>query len=409
MGRWTYPRVRFGLLLALFLAAAMAAPAASSASLRTRLDDALSTSRVPRSATGVLAIDLTDGSRVYGLHVGYSFRPASNQKLLVAVAALQRLGSDTRLETLVLGQGALDGTVWRGRLVLKGFGDPMLKSADLATLARIIRGFDITRVTGRIVGDESYFDTRRTAPGWKPGYYKEESPPLSALVVNRAKLDGRVVDSPAWAAAVLFRRALRAEGISVPSRAVAGTASPDALALAGARVVSPPVWRMVRRMNKVSDNFVAEMLLKGLGARFRNSGTTSAGARVVRNVLNGRGVPLEGVRIADGSGLSDYDRLTARALAALLISVWSDSTIDDAFVGSLPIAGVDGTLEDRMTREPAYADVRAKTGTTSRASTLSGYVRTRYVFSILMNGNPVPWWYARRAQDRFAQVLTGAS
>jgi D-alanyl-D-alanine carboxypeptidase/D-alanyl-D-alanine-endopeptidase (penicillin-binding protein 4) len=409
MGRWTYPRVRPGLFLALLLAAALAAPSASSASLRSRLNDALSGSGVPRSATGVLAIDLRSGSRVYGINPGVPFRPASNQKLLVAVAALQRFGSDTRLETLVLGDGELDGSVWRGRLVLKGFGDPMLTSRDLGRLAKTIHGVGITRVTGRIVGDESYFDTRRTAAGWKPSYYKDESPPLSALVVNRAKLDGRVVGNPARAAAILFRRALLAEGITVPLSPVAGTAGPDALVLAGARAVSPPVWRMVQRMNKVSDNFVAEMLLKGLGARFRNSGTTSAGARVVRGVLNGRGVPLEGVRIADGSGLSDYDRLTARALAALLISVWSDSTIDDAFVDSLPIAGVDGTLEDRMTREPAFGDVRAKTGTTSRASTLSGYVRTRYVFSILMNGNPVPWWYARRAQDRFAQVLTGAS
>jgi D-alanyl-D-alanine carboxypeptidase/D-alanyl-D-alanine-endopeptidase (penicillin-binding protein 4) len=150
------------------------------------------------------------------------------------------------------------------------------------------------------------------------------------------------------------------------------------------------------------------MLLKQVGARVRGEGTTSSGARVVVSELRQRGVPLDGVRIADGSGLSAYDRLTARALAALLISAWSDATIKDAFVASLPIAGVSGTLEDRMTRAPAYANVYAKTGTTSTSSTLSGYVKTRYVFSILQNGYPVAWYYARRMQDRFATVLAGA-
>jgi serine-type D-Ala-D-Ala carboxypeptidase/endopeptidase (penicillin-binding protein 4) len=114
------------------------------------------------------------------------------------------------------------------------------------------------------------------------------------------------------------------------------------------------------------------------------------------------------VRIVDGSGLSRYDRLTARALAALLISAWSDAEIKDPFVASLPVAGVSGTLEDRMKRLPAYGNVRAKTGTTDTSSSLSGYVRTRYVFSILQNGYPIAWYYARRTQDRFAQVLAGA-
>jgi PBP4 family serine-type D-alanyl-D-alanine carboxypeptidase len=161
-------------------------------------------------------------------------------------------------------------------------------------------------------------------------------------------------------------------------------------------------------MNKESDNFYAEMLLKHLGARLRGAGTTADGARVVRRVLRLRGVPLDGVRVADGSGLSLRDRITARSLAALLISAWSDLAIKRPFVDSLPVAGVDGTLEDRMTGGAAYRHVRAKTGTTNTASSLSGYARRRYVFSILQNGRPIPWWNARLAQDRFAQILAGA-
>ena len=170
---------------------------------------------------------------------------------------------------------------------------------------------------------------------------------------------------------------------------------------------SPALRWLVRTMDRQSDNFYAEMLTKLVGALEADEGTTSAGTKVIRKELRSRDVPMRGVVISDGSGLSAYDRLTARAVAKLLRSACADSKISTAFVDSLPIAGVNGTLVDRMTSGPAYRNVYAKTGTTDSASALSGYVRSRYVFSILMNGKPDPWWYARQAQDRFAQVLAG--
>jgi D-alanyl-D-alanine carboxypeptidase len=291
--------------------------------------------------------------------------------------------------------------------VLKGYGDPTLSRTDLVALVRQVREAGVTRVTGRIEGDESFFDTRRVAPGWKPSYYKVESPPLSALVVDYAKVNGRTVDDPALAAAVAFRRALRSATVRVPGTAVKGVAARGASPLA--RVSSPRAARLVRTMDLRSDNFFAEMLVKQLGARRRDEGTTAAGMRVVRSVLRERGVPLEGVRVVDGSGLSRYDRLTARAVVALLISAWSDPVVKMPFLRSLPVAGVSGTLSDRMTRAPARGNVYAKTGTTDVASALSGYVKTRYVFSILQNGYPIAWWYARRGQDRFATILAAAA
>jgi D-alanyl-D-alanine carboxypeptidase len=341
-----------------------------------------------------------------------SLRPASNEKLTVAVATLDRLGVTFQIPTEVLGEGALDNGVWEGRLILKGYGDPSLTRRGLARLAAQVRTAGIVKVTGAILGDETFFDTVRVGPGWKPSYYKEESPPLSALVVDRARIGTRISDEPARTAALLFKQALKAAGISVPGRAVKGAAGPSAGVLA--HIHSALLSTLVRRMNRRSDNFFAEMLLKELGAQRRGSGTTADGARVVRSELNERGVTMTGVRIADGSGLSAYDRLTARAIGELLISAVSDPTIKAAFVASLPVAGVNGTLADRMTTGPAYRHVFAKTGTTDRASALSGYATNtsyvpRYVFAILMNGNPVPWWTARRAQDRFAQVLAGAA
>jgi serine-type D-Ala-D-Ala carboxypeptidase/endopeptidase (penicillin-binding protein 4) len=395
--------------LALLLAVQGVAGSASvgAATLRQRLDRALTVQGVSRAATGAIAIDLANGDTVYRLHASLALEPASNQKLAVALAALDRLGAGYRLPTDVLGIGSQSGSVWRGSLVLKGYGDPSLSRADLRRLATRIRDRGIRTITGRVFGDESYYDLRRTCPGWKPGWYKIESPPLSALVVARAKVGGRTVDDPALAAAAGFKAALEAKGVDVVRAARVGPPPGAAVRLAGAW--SPLLSGLVRRMNKQSDNFYAEMLLKHLGAKVRGAGTTYDGARVVRTVLRRRGVPLVGVRLADGSGLSLRDRLTARALAALLISAWSDPAVRRPFVVSLPVAGVDGTLEDRMGSGAAYRHVRAKTGTTNTASSLSGYVRTRFVFSILQNGHPIPWWYARRAQDRFAQILAGAS
>ena len=393
------------ILLRLFIAAlALAACAEAAATpLATRLERALAAPGVSWASTGVIATELPTRRVVYGRNADRALRPASNQKLVVALAALDELGPRFRIATRVLGEGRRDGAAWRGRLVLKGYGDPTLGRDDLARLARRVEAQGIQRVTGAIVGDESYFDARRTAPGWKPSFYKNECPPLSALVVGAGKLAGRTVDDPALAAARAFRQALRAEGIAVPRRAVRGVAAVGADPLAEA--FSASMSAIVGRMNRESDNFLAETLLKELGARELGRGTTAAGARVARGVLAERDVPLAGVRIVDGSGLSGGNRLTARALAALLASAWSDPAIGDPFVRSLPVAGVNGTLKDRLARPPARGIVRAKTGTTREASTLSGYVGPRYVFSVLQNGNPIPWSSARRAQDRFAQVL----
>jgi serine-type D-Ala-D-Ala carboxypeptidase/endopeptidase (penicillin-binding protein 4) len=170
-------------------------------------------------------------------------------------------------------------------------------------------------------------------------------------------------------------------------------------------VQSPPLGTILRFMDRESDNFTAELLLKQLGAIGLDRGTSAAGAAVVMQELAEAGVPMAGVRIVDGSGLSRLDRLTANALAAILKAAYADPTIKPAFVASLPVAGINGTLEDRLRRPPTRGRVLAKTGTTSDASALSGYVSTRYVFTVMQNGHPLSYWWARRAQDRFVGVL----
>jgi PBP4 family serine-type D-alanyl-D-alanine carboxypeptidase len=210
---------------------------------------------------------------------------------------------------------------------------------------------------------------------------------------------------PALAAGKQFRLALRSVGIVVRGKTELGVADPLAEQLV--TTASAPLSRIVRFMNRESDNFTAELLLKQLGAADEGTGTSTAGAKAVRRMLRDAAIPLAGVRIVDGSGLSPRNRLTASALIGLLVAAWRDPVIRPAFVQSLAVAGVNGTLEDRLERPPARGAVLAKTGTTRESSALSGYVRARFAFAVLQNGRPVPHYWARHAQDRFAAVLAG--
>jgi D-alanyl-D-alanine carboxypeptidase/D-alanyl-D-alanine-endopeptidase (penicillin-binding protein 4) len=391
-------------LVAVLLAAAGTAHA-STLPLATRLAAALAVPGNSPSASAALAVDLTTGQVVFSRNPDLPLAPASNEKLTVTYTALEELGPDYRFRTEVFATGRQDGSTWLGDLYLKGFGDPTLTSLDLDRLATQIAQLGITRVAGRIVADESWFDALRIAPGWKSGFFVTECPPLSALVVDGDWYDGHHALQPAIAAAGDFRRLLRRRGVAVGA-VVPGRAPEGALALA--QVESEPLADVVRAMDVDSDNFIAEMLLKDVGAEVGGGGTTAAGIEIVRRDLAAAGLPLAGVRLADGSGLSLDDRLTARFLTALLQTLWSDPDLHDPFWSALPVAGRSGTLEKRMRRAPAYGVVRAKTGTTDRASALSGYVGDRYVFAVLQNGWPVSEWAARRAQDRFATALASA-
>lgn len=384
-------------------AAALPARQAVERTLPTRLARALVVPHVDASRSAAIAVDLGTGQVVYRRNPALSLAPASTEKLALSFALLSHLGPVYRIETRVLGSGELVGATWRGDVALEGAGDPTLSSADLARLAAQVRGQGIRRVEGRILGDESFYDARRTAPGWKARYFIGESPPLSALVVDRARIAGRTSRTPALAAAALFRDALRRAGVTVTGAAVAGRAATEDVLLA--RHLSAPLQRLLRAVNGESDNFSAEMLLKHLGAVDRGKGTTGAGATVVNETLRDAGIPLTGVRVVDASGLSLLDRQTVDALVGILVLAWGDPLLRGSFLSTLAVAGRSGTLEDRLRRPPAVGNVWAKTGTTSRASALAGYVAGRYAFAVIQNGSPISSWWARRAQDRFVTVL----
>ena len=391
-------------LLALAAALALAGPAhARPGGLAGRLAQALAVPHLDHAREGALAVDLATGRIVFSRNADRALAPASTEKVPVTYASLVAFGPGYRIRTAVYGKGEQVGSTWDGVLVLKGFGDPTLSTADLRVLAEQVRDVGIRRVTGGIRTDETFFDTRRTGPGWKSYFFIEESPPLSALVADRARSEGRIAYDPALSAGRVFRRALVAAGVKVPARVSRGRAPEDQPALA--TVLSPPLAALVRDVNTESDNFVAELLLKQLGTLVQIPGSTASGAEVVEQILEASAVPVEGMTISDGSGLSSFNRISARTLVGILEAAWLNPDIRGAFVASLAVAGRTGTLEERLRGGPAWGAVLAKTGTTHVSSSLAGYVRDRYVFAVLHNGSPVATSWARKAQDRFVTAL----
>jgi serine-type D-Ala-D-Ala carboxypeptidase/endopeptidase (penicillin-binding protein 4) len=340
---------------------------------------------------------------------------ASNTKLFTTTAALARYGTEGTLGTEVLGTGELDTEgVFRGSVYLRGGGDPTFGSRRFTTrsygggatvqdLAALLEDTGIERVTGRVYGDESAFDALRGGPDSGYGV----SPwvgPLSALSYNRGLATeggrGYQANPPAFAAARLDD-ALEARGVTVRLKPRDGVTPDDARVLAS--VESPPMERLIRLTNKQSDNFFAEMLLKDLAHQAGGVGTTAAGARIAASHARALGARAT---LVDGSGLARGNRASPLTVVRLLSALYRSDDFDP-FVDSLPIAGQDGTLYDRMRRGAAHWRCRGKTGTLSNVSALSGYCEARsgdnYAYSILMNGVYPPG--ARRLQDRMLQAI----
>jgi len=410
-------------LTSLALLLFLAVPGVAAAGIKDRIGATLARYGMGGSGTSVAVYDLTAKRAVYQLRPDALRLPASNEKLVTSSAALAAWTASFRFSTQLFidapGPGA-DGVV-DGDVYLRGLGDPTLSTAsfqkrrygmetgDIHDFVSRLQTLGVTRITGRVVADDGYFDAARSVSTWRPSM-TAYCGPLSALTLNESfSNDGGFVADPALAAAGALTKQLRAAGIRVSHAAARGVA-PDTSTLAYTER-SATLARVLAAMNKPSDNFMAEELLKGLGAGFGTGGTTVAGAGVAQQFLESVGIG-DGFRIRDGSGLSYQDKLSVRTVLKILGAMAKRPDFA-VFRRSLAIAGVDGTLKDRMRGTAAAGNVRAKTGTLNAASSLSGYVTTadghKVSFSMLMNGDPVPLTQAHAAQDAVAVLLARAT
>jgi serine-type D-Ala-D-Ala carboxypeptidase/endopeptidase (penicillin-binding protein 4) len=392
------------LIVALLLAAALlpatvlaGGPAATRGALAAQL-------RFAGGGSGAVAMDLDSGRTIYASRPDTPRTPASVEKLYTTSTALTLYGPEGHLETRALGDVGVDpGGVLIGNLYLRGGGDPYFADRQAAELAdRLVLDTGLREITGRVIGDESAFDSLRGPPS--EGYRTSNwVGPLSALTFNRGRSGGRPYwqKRPPLYAARAFERALKRRHVVIGGAARTGRAQAGALPLAEQR--SATMAEIARLTNRPSDNFNAETLIKALGEKFGAGGTTRAGAAVVRRTMTGFGLRP---RVADGSGLSRSNRTTPRQVVRLLQHMARDDA-GPAFETSLAIAGRNGTLEHRMRRSVARDRCHAKTGTLNHVSALAGYCQTtagaRVAFAFLMNGVNV--YAAHTLQDRMASVL----
>lgn len=325
--------------------------------------------------------------------------PASNQKILVGMGALELLDHDRRLVTELRATGPISPEgVLDGDLVIVGGGDPLIKKVgphSVEDIADRLAEEGITRITGGIIGDESRYDQVRKAPGWLGWEMPLPAGSMSALMVNSNSRLGtpEYLANPTQHNVDLLHAALEEAGVEVLGEARPGRDP------AGSELVlayeSPPIAEIVQLMLRESDNMTAEMLTKEVGLQVSGEGSTRAGMDAMIAALgHSLCIEITGVN-DDASGVSRDNRRSARTWREMLLAA-RDAEWFDVFFDGLPRSGEEpGTLATRFLGTEAAGDVVAKTGTIGTAVALSGYLETDggrdVVFSAVANGtDPEP-------------------
>lgn len=338
-----------------------------------------------------VVLDPATGTTLYDRAGGTGAMPASTMKVLTAVAALEAYGPDHVFTTRVV-RTAPDA------VVLVGGGDPYLSTAARAadhperatvealaeaTAARL-RAEQRTRIS--LHWDATLFtDEPATGAGWQvdwPATYADQVSPVSALVVDQARLAGTSPGprstTPAADAARVFAEALGRHGISVTSRSGLDTPTPGEEVELLAAVDSAPLAAIVEDLLVDSDNDAAEIVAHHVGLARGGGGSFTGAAAGVEQVLRDRGLWDDEAVVRDGSGLSRSNRLTPAMLAGAVALATREPDLRPVLSG-LPVAAATGTLTPRFAApgtDEGRGRIRAKTGTLSGTSGLAGYAVT---------------------------------
>lgn len=360
-----------------------------------------------------------EGMRLVAVDEKEPLVPASAMKAITAAVALETLGSDFTYTTAV--HGAIDPAGSAASLWLVGGGDPLLvtegypatekyptfNGTRLEALADALVAAGLKNVSGAIAGVDTRYDAERFVPSWPASFHVVEAGPLGALMVDDGSVPGAPTkpDDPAVAAARVLADLLAARGV-----VVSGATTRDVLP-AGvgqlATVRSEPLVRQLQAILVNSDNNASELLLKEIGLKSKGVGSTTVGAEVVTEVLTGWGM-VDGVTVADGSGLSRENRVPCSVFASVL------ERLAEVFPGLFPVAGETGTLRQIFDGESLEGRLVGKTGTLSGVKALIGYVPVDGAgavrFTLVMNSAGIdnqsryrPVWYS------FGDAMAAAS
>jgi D-alanyl-D-alanine carboxypeptidase/D-alanyl-D-alanine-endopeptidase (penicillin-binding protein 4) len=397
------PSLHRGLLaLALVATPVAATPSASAATLAQTKTSLRKIVRGMPAGTGVYVHESATNTTLATRSPSTKRVPASVTKLFTASTALMLDGPKTTLTTSLYMRGTLgdDGTL-DGDLIVRGAGDPALRLDQINELADAVKARGIKKIGGALRADLSGWTADQGTPLTNGAYNREIGGRIGALVTLRGFASATVTD-PSRQVLVRLRDAMRTRGVSGSVAFGSAMAIGNGATLVG-EVESPTIGQLVASTLAPSDNFYAEMLLRGVGARHGGSGTTPAGLAAQRTALASLGVYPT---LYDGSGLSHSNRVTPTTVVKLLDKM-ALRTEGPVLRTGMALAGATGTVAGRMRGTAAAGRCRVKTGTLSNVSALAGYCTTlgkrSVTFAILMNHVSVA--SARSAQDRTAVAI----
>lgn len=370
----------------------------------------------PRVTVGIEVKSLATGRVLYARNADQPLVPASNLKIITAVAALLYLGPNYAYKTrLYISPVKPVNGVFKGNIYFQYSGDPTLKSEQINALIGQLKKYGIKTVEGNVYVDDRAYDQNNTAKGWSHNDLSRcYSAPINAIIINH----NCMLSSAGFTMSVshvfsysqmVLSSALKHSGIRLKGGRILRGAVDKSAKMIGYHY-SAPLSKLVSTMLKKSDNIISASLFKKMGEVYsKQQGSWQTGSLAVKDILRRRyAINLDRAILIDGSGLSHNDRVTAANFVNILERVYKTFPVSNIFYKALPISGVDGTLHTRM--YPIAGRVHAKTGTVDGVSSLSGYVKTRrqgiYVFSIVINGfaGKSPTTY-RKLEDRIVSYL----
>ncbi|HMI48077.1 MAG TPA: D-alanyl-D-alanine carboxypeptidase/D-alanyl-D-alanine-endopeptidase [Gemmatimonadaceae bacterium] len=406
-------------------------PGSSTAALSHTIDSLTSEPMFRSGYWGVLIVNPRTGDTLYSKNAGKLFMPASNMKIITSAAALTVLGPDYTYKTTFLTNGEVRDSLLDGDLLVIGRGDPTVSDnmRGLATtvmdaLADSLRAHGIRQVTGSLARIGNAFPDSVHGYGWEwddLGEYYGSG--VDELIFNegmapttirpppdtvRDSLYSGPAKDPATGYLNALNDALVRKHIAVEAGVVDSIVPTPFKIDTIFTFVSLPMRNIIPALMKPSQNQIAEILLKTIGLERGGMGTADSARKIVAQQLLAWGVQPDGFVIRDGSGLSRHDLLSPETIVRVLDKIQADTAFA-VYYNAMPIAGVDGTLEDRMKGTPAQGNVHAKTGSISAARSLSGYVTTadgeRLIFSILANNWTTPSSAVTGVADQIASAL----
>ena len=363
-------------------------------SLQASIDTIVSKSKLLKtSQMGLYIYDLTADSAIYSRDSKQTLRPASTMKLITAITALDKLGGAYLYKTRLCYSGDVIDSLrtLNGNIYLIGGMDPMIGSDDIRAFISSIKELGVDTIRGNICADRSMKDTDLYGEGW---CWDDDNPELSALVYHRKD-----------ALMQKFFNMLGDNGVVVIGSLDERRCPNGAFEIC---CQTHSIDQILNRMMKDSNNLFAESLFYQIGLTRGRPSTAKKAVAAEEEILKKMKMQDVPHRFADGSGLSLYNYVSAELEVAFLRYAYEDANIYTDLFSHLPIAGVDGTLEKRMRGTAAANNVRAKTGTLSGVSSLSGYCTAPnghiLAFAIINQGQQNNA-RAKALQDRICTVM----